>query len=142
MYRTLISVVGNGCLAKACFYLFLPDELRGEEVIAGPGSLVRMTSSEQELNNPESPARRTRNMLGNSRGQSARGFRLNRDGEMDGDSDGEPGGGEEYDAVPEAIPQGHAKLSAPAHGPYAEEKALPHCLDLPVPVGAQCSCCR
>ncbi|PSR97084.1 hypothetical protein PHLCEN_2v4365 [Hermanssonia centrifuga] len=42
MYLThhyLIDVVGGGCLAVACFYLMLPDELKGPAATAPPGGL-------------------------------------------------------------------------------------------------------
>ena len=43
MYLThhyLIDVVGGACLAVACFYLMLPDELRGPMATAPPGGLT------------------------------------------------------------------------------------------------------
>lgn len=46
MYLThhyLIDVVGGSCLAIACFYLYLPDELKGANALLPPGGLSNTT---------------------------------------------------------------------------------------------------
>lgn len=66
MYLThhyLIDVVGGACLATAFFYLFLPDEFKGEGALAPPGGLVnhRMGThrSKYEIYDLEDPRGRT-----------------------------------------------------------------------------------
>ncbi|KAG5633791.1 hypothetical protein H0H81_005242 [Sphagnurus paluster] len=70
MYLThhyLIDVVGGACLAIAFFYLFLPDELRGEGALAPPGGLhTRSQRSKYEIYDLEDPVRRTGSMFDGS----------------------------------------------------------------------------
>jgi membrane-associated phospholipid phosphatase len=66
MYLThhyLIDVVGGACLATVFFYLFMPDELKGEGALAPPGGLInhRMGSqrSKYEIYDLEDPRGRS-----------------------------------------------------------------------------------
>ncbi|GLB42904.1 putative PAP2 superfamily protein [Lyophyllum shimeji] len=61
MYLThhyLIDVVGGACLAIAFFYLFLPDDLRGEVALAPPAGLGRPQKSKYEVYDLDGPASR------------------------------------------------------------------------------------
>lgn len=67
MYLThhyLIDVVGGACLAVACFYLMLPDELRGPAATAPPGGLTASSfgtrRSKYEIYDLEEPRQRAR----------------------------------------------------------------------------------
>ncbi|KAF5375949.1 hypothetical protein D9615_008216 [Tricholomella constricta] len=63
MYLThhyLIDVVGGACLAIAFFYLFLPDDLRGEGALAPPSGVnSRSQRSKYEIYDLENPTSRT-----------------------------------------------------------------------------------
>lgn len=110
MYLThhyLVDVVGGACLATACFYLFLPNELRGANATRGPGSISGRGRSKHELYDLEVPARRSTRAFGHSRGMSGKGLRLDADAETDGDSDAASSGAEEQDIAyrsPNPIP--------------------------------------
>ncbi|KAH9840640.1 PAP2-domain-containing protein [Rhodofomes roseus] len=73
MYLThhyLIDVVGGSCLAIACFYLFLPDALKGTNALLPPGGLSTTTfggqRSKYELYDLDEPVgRRGRGMNSN-----------------------------------------------------------------------------
>lgn len=64
MYLThhyLIDVVGGACFAISCFYIFLPDELRGKEAYAPPANLgggARTARQKYEQYGLESPPSR------------------------------------------------------------------------------------
>ncbi|KAH9927622.1 PAP2-domain-containing protein [Fomitopsis serialis] len=65
MYLThhyLIDVVGGSCLAIACFYLFLPDELKSTNALLAPGGLSSTAfgskRSKYELYDLDEPVRR------------------------------------------------------------------------------------
>lgn len=83
MYLThhyLIDVVCGACLATACFYLWLPDELCGPNALAGPGSLAARQRSKHELYGLEAPRRGT-----HRRGMSGRALSINVDTDMESD---------------------------------------------------------
>lgn len=126
MYLThhyLIDVVAGACLATACFYLFLPDELRGENATAGPGSVYGNGRSKHELYDLEVPSARRNRGFGHSRGMSGRGLRLNRDGDTDGDSEGALSDVEEYNNIAFRSPNPQVPESArPLIGPVPKSK--------------------
>ena len=81
MYLThhyLIDVVCGACLATACFYLFLPDELCGANATAGPGSVAGRTRTKHELYGLEAPRRGA-----HRRGLSGRALSVNVDTDME-----------------------------------------------------------
>ncbi|EJD00373.1 PAP2-domain-containing protein [Fomitiporia mediterranea MF3/22] len=100
MYLThhyLVDVVGGACLATACFYLFLPNELRGANATRGPGSIAGRTRSKHELYDLEVPAQRGTRAFGHSRGLSGKSLRLDGNTDTEGDSDGGASEVEEQD---------------------------------------------
>ncbi|THH00061.1 hypothetical protein EW145_g7142, partial [Phellinidium pouzarii] len=85
MYLThhyLIDVVGGACLATACFYLFLPTDLRGANATHGPAGGAGGVRTKHELYDLEVPPRGFG--LGHVRGQSGKGLRLDADADSDG----------------------------------------------------------
>ncbi|KAI5122421.1 hypothetical protein M0805_002971 [Coniferiporia weirii] len=137
MYLThhyLVDVVGGACLATACFYLFLPHELRGAGATRSPGSSSSSSSSsnrgrsKHELYDLEVP-RRSAFGLGHTRGLSGRGLRLDRDGDADADdySDADAGASsaEEQDITyrSPSLPASAVPLMGPAPPPSSKNKS-------------------
>lgn len=95
MYLThhyLIDVVSGACLAVACFYIFLPDELKGPMATAPPGGLVaangRSQRSKYEIYDLEAP-RRSNGRANGGMIAAAEDFELASDTSSRASSDGE-----------------------------------------------------
>lgn len=145
MYLThhyLVDVVGGACLATACFYLFLPDELRGANATRGPGSVYASVGyggvaasrgiSKHEIYDLEVPRRGNNGtgsgmgglgnggvgggrewVFGHSRGMSGKGLRLDADAGSDYSGESDIGEGEDIAYRSPGIPASAVPLVGP-----------------------------